>query len=85
MSKEIGQIIQEKINRLEKEKKDLIHKNKTYKGLLLKQNKIIDEMAFLIASKPGSRIAICHNMNCDKKQAKECKQCVREFFEKGGK
>lgn len=85
MGKEIGEIIQDKINRLEKEKKDLIHKNKTYKGLLLKQNKIIDEMAYLIASKAGSRIAICHNMNCDKRVAKECKQCVREFFEKGGK
>lgn len=48
MSKEIGEIIQERINKLEKEKRDLIQKNKTYKGMLQKQNKIIDAMAEVI-------------------------------------
>lgn len=48
MGKEIGKMIQDKINRLEKEKRDLIQKNKTYKGMLQKQNKIINAMAEVI-------------------------------------
>ncbi|MBQ2937614.1 MAG: hypothetical protein IJE05_01840 [Clostridia bacterium] len=46
-----------------------------------KQNKIIDDMAELIARKTGARIEICHNMNCDKTIEKECKKCAKEYFE----
>lgn len=46
-----------------------------------KQNKIIYDMAELIARKTGARIEICHNMNCDKTIEKECKQCTKKYFE----
>ena len=44
--------------------------------------KQIDLMAELIARKAGSRIEICHNMQCDKKVAKECKVCTKQYFER---
>lgn len=47
-----------------------------------KKDKIIDLMAELIARKAGSRIEICHNMQCDKKVAKECKVCTKQYFER---
>lgn len=46
-----------------------------------KQDKMIDLMAELIARKLGSRIEICHNMQCDKKVAKECKICTKQYFD----
>lgn len=47
-----------------------------------KKDKMIDLMSELIARKPGSRIEICHNMQCDKKVAKECKICTKQYFER---
>lgn len=44
------------------------------------QEKQIDLMAELIARKPGARTEICHNMQCDKKIAKECKLCAKQYF-----
>lgn len=47
-----------------------------------KKDKMIDLMSKIIARKPGSRIEICHNMQCDKKVAKECKICTKQYFER---
>ena len=52
----------------------------TVLNLIQKQNKVIDEMAELIARKVGTRTEICHNMNCDKSTEKACKQCAIEYF-----
>lgn len=73
MDKEIGEIIQDRINRLEKEKKDLIQKNRTYKGMLQKQNKIIDAMAEVIC-----RLDTMNNYDTWNNNIQE----VREHFEK---
>ena len=73
MDKEIGEIIQDRINRLEKEKKDLIQKNRTYKGMLQKQNKIIDAMADVICM-----LDTMNNYNTWNNDIQE----VREYFEK---
>lgn len=73
MDKEIGEIIQDRINRLEKEKKDLIQKNRTYKGMLQKQNKIIDAMAEVIC-----RLDTMNNYDTWNNDIQE----VREHFEK---
>ena len=74
---------------LQRENKNLTQTNKSYKGMIRekdkeieKKDKIIDLMAELIARKAGSRIEICHNMQCDKKVAKECKVCTKQYFER---
>ena len=51
----------------------------------IENKKVIDLMAELIARKAGSRIEICHNMQCDKKVAKECKVCTKQYFERKAK
>lgn len=70
------------INDLQRENKSLTQTNKSYKGMINKKDKQIDLMAELIARKAGSRIEICHNMQCDKKVAKECKVCTKQYFER---
>lgn len=49
---------------------------------IIKKDKIIDKMAFLIASKISSKAVVCNNMNCDKGIAIECKDCIIKYFEK---
>lgn len=44
---------------------------------LKKKDKIIDEMAELIARKKGATIEICHNMKCNKLISIECKKCTK--------
>lgn len=73
MGKEIGEIIQARINKLEKEKRDLIHKNKTYKGLLQNQNKVINAMAEVIC-----RLDTMNNYDTWNNDIQE----VREHFER---
>jgi len=73
MGKEIGEIIQARINKLEKEKIDLIHKNKTYKGLLQNQNKVINAMAEVIC-----RLDTMNNYDTWNNDIQE----VREHFER---
>lgn len=84
MDKEIGEIIQDRINRLEKEKKDLIQKNRTYKGMLQKQNKIIDLMADTIIEDSDNLGTFWCNgcLELSKCPYKDIKQCVREYFER---
>lgn len=47
-----------------------------------KKDKIIDLMAFLVASKIGTRTVICKNMNCDKTDIENCKICAIQYSEK---
>ncbi|MFR8144765.1 MAG: hypothetical protein ACLU84_06795 [Clostridia bacterium] len=53
----------------------LIQKIKTYKGILQKQNKIINAMAEQLADDD-----FCPKEKCYASD-KACEQCVREYFE----
>lgn len=60
-------------------------KYKTYKGMLQKQNKIIDAMCQYIASLDNEETICCKTKrynNCDPMSLGECEQCIREYFEK---
>ena len=71
------------IDQLEQENKTLKHTNKTYKGRLNKQNKIIDEMVEVINAS-----SICDYFikdNCKhyaRKDKKLCDECIKQYFEK---
>lgn len=78
MDKEIGEIIQDRINRLEREKRDLIQKNRTYKGMLQKQNKIIDAMAEALVVPADERLKHLYVGE----ELEKRKQQIREYFEK---
>lgn len=66
------------------DRKTLIQTIKTYKGMLQKQNKIIDSMAETIIE-DTSKLDIFWCNGCQKISEcpyKDIKQCVREHFEK---
>ena len=63
--------------------KSLIQKNKTYKGMLQKQNKIIDAMADTIIEDTDKMGTFWCNgcMKISGCPYKDINQCVREHFE----
>ncbi len=76
------------IKELQQENKRLTHTNKSYKGIINKQNKIIDEMALAIASYDIDE-EICKNqvkVFCDNEPlgvtADVCAKCIKKYFEK---
>ena len=68
----------------DKEIKTLRQTNKSYKGIINKQNKQIDLMADYIATLDIEE-DICANVendNCDKMNFGECEDCIKKFFER---
>jgi len=66
------------------DRKELIQKIKSYKGLLLKQNKVINKMAETILE-DSHKLGTYWCNGCAKVSEckyKEHKDCVREHFEK---
>lgn len=64
--------------------KTLVQKNKTYKGMLQKQNRVINAMCEYIASLDNEETICCNTKrygNCDQMNFGECEQCIREYFE----
>ena len=67
---------EEKIDQLEQENKRLTNTNKSYKGIIKKQNKIIDEMA-----KQLTTLALWDNQN-ERVVIVKTKQDIKQYFEK---
>lgn len=75
-----AQSLNSSISEKKKHEEQLEALNKGWKIELEKKEKMIDLMAFLIASKIGTRTVVCKNMNCDKTDIENCKMCAIQYF-----
>ena len=74
----------EAIQTLLKENKQLIHKIKTYRGMVKKQGRAISKMAEYMTTLNIDK-EVCRNIQCTdgtKRIYKTCKECVVEYFTK---
>ena len=82
---DILQTLLQHIDQLECENKTLNQKNKSYKGMLNKQNKIIDEMAEFIVSSAIADDTVCSRIFCEVEgdcSHKKMLKCTKQYFKK---